>query len=149
MRAAGLRGSNAAGISSSVIFKIASDLIKAPSLVINTIELISSGFLPLASNNAFPTLDCNAENRKFPFGSQSKAKFTAELHILQTPSNKMTGRLSVAKTREDTIFGSSNNEDDNDETSGICLLFFVSSVGVDTGVVNSKLWLLAEDVIEI
>mmetsp|Transcript_21098 Transcript_21098/g.37958 ORF Transcript_21098/g.37958 Transcript_21098/m.37958 type:complete len:108 (+) Transcript_21098:170-493(+) len=82
--AAGLRGSNDAGVNSSVILRIASDLMNAPSFVTNTMELISSAFLPLASSNDRPTLDCNAENRSLPFGSQSSATLTAALHMLHT-----------------------------------------------------------------
>mmetsp|Transcript_184 Transcript_184/g.294 ORF Transcript_184/g.294 Transcript_184/m.294 type:complete len:132 (-) Transcript_184:38-433(-) len=72
-------------------------------------ELMSSFFRPLTSSSALPTFDCKAENRSFPFGSQSKAKFTAPLQRLQTPSKRIMGRLSVSKTRCETILGSSQS----------------------------------------
>ena len=97
---------NQLGVNSSVILNIASDLMYAPSDVTSTMLLMSSASLPLAWSKALPTLLCNALKRSFAEGSQSRARLTAPLHMLQTPSNNMTGRLSVAKTRCDTIDGS-------------------------------------------
>merc|ERR1712194_845522 len=82
---------------------------KAPSsFVTNTIELISSADRPFAINRDRPTLDCKAQNRNRPSGSQSNAKFTALLQRLQTPSNSITGRRSFRKTLNETILGSSS-----------------------------------------
>eukprot|EP00957_Ditylum_brightwellii_P010430 789199-Ditylum_brightwellii.AAC.1 len=81
------------GVNASVIFSIASDLTYAPSSVTKTILLISSACRPLAWSKARPTLDCRAAKRSLPDGSQSKAIFTALLQRLQTPSNRMMGRL--------------------------------------------------------
>lgn len=64
------------GSSSSVIRSTASDFVYTPSLVTNTIELISDASRPFACSNARPTFDCNAANLRRPCGSQSNAKLT-------------------------------------------------------------------------
>mmetsp|Transcript_18898 Transcript_18898/g.43820 ORF Transcript_18898/g.43820 Transcript_18898/m.43820 type:complete len:277 (+) Transcript_18898:133-963(+) len=148
--AAGRSGRSDSGVSSSVILRTASDFVYAPSFVTRTIELMSSARLPLASRSDRPTLDCRAENRSFPFGSQSRARFTALLHRLHTPSKSMIGRWSsLLNTLDDTAFGSrrsgvvsemirSAEDDDDDDDAAVENIGRCRRAAVDAAAVRAE-----------
>eukprot|EP00958_Prasinococcus_capsulatus_P015148 scaffold1607_cov417-Prasinococcus_capsulatus_cf.AAC.8 len=58
---------------------------------------MSSALRPLRCSSARPASLWSAAMRTLPSGSQSSTKFTPALHMLQTPSKRITGRLSSAK----------------------------------------------------
>jgi hypothetical protein len=73
----------------------------------STMDEMSSALRPQRCRSARPASDCSAQNRTLPAGSQSSTKLTPPLHMLHTPSKRITGRRSrsVKYSRGDDVDG--------------------------------------------